>query len=153
MHSEIAYEKDLSVIRAVQFDASQKDCTASQSEIIAQADETWRQVNGITIDTLNAIGRVVVHLGTMPGRRELLLASSGFLAGPNQELKDKIIDRALRSDVVINALDAKGIYGEALPGVRPQDARVHGNAVRVHSGCESVDHDSRHWRCRCASRL
>ena len=117
----IAYEKDLSVIRAVQFDASQKDCTASQSEIMAQADETWRQVNGITIDTLNAIGRVVVHLGTMPGRRELLLASSGFLAGPNQELKDKIIDRALRSDVVINALDAKGIYNEAQPGVRPTD--------------------------------
>jgi VWFA-related protein len=117
----IAYDKDQSVIRAVQFDASQKDCVASQSMIIAQAEETWRQVNGITVDTLNAIGRLVVYLGTMPGRRELLLASSGFLAGPNQELKNKIVDRALRSDVVINALDAKGIYSEAQPGVRPQD--------------------------------
>jgi VWFA-related protein len=117
----IAAEKDQGAVRAVMFDAGQKGCGTPPAVIVTQAEETWRQVQALSTDTLNAIGRVVVHLGTMPGKRELLLASSGFLAMAQQELKDKIINRALQAGVVINALDAKGIYNEAQPGVRPQD--------------------------------
>ncbi len=117
----ISSEHDQASIRAVIFDAAQHSCSMPPSVILAQADETWRIVQEMSTDTLNAVGRVVVHLESMPGRRELLLASSGFLAAPQEELKNKIIDRALRAGVVINALDAKGIYSEAQPGVRPQD--------------------------------
>ncbi len=117
----IAAEKDQGSVWAVMFDAGQKGCPTPPAVIMAQAEETWRQVQALSTDTLNAIGRIVVHLGTMPGRREVLLASSGFLAMAQPELKDKIINRALQAGVVINALDAKGIYNEAQPGVRPQD--------------------------------
>jgi hypothetical protein len=59
----------------------------------------------------------------MSGRRELLVASSGFLTVSMQDQKDKIIDQALRAGVVISALDSKGIYSEPLAGTRPQDAQ------------------------------
>jgi VWFA-related protein len=117
----ISEDHDETAIRAVAFDASQKHCGMPRQAIVVQADETWRQVQEISTDTLNSIGRLVLHLGTKPGRREILLASSGFLGASLQPLKDKIIDRALRSGVVINALDAKGIYMEAPPGMRPHD--------------------------------
>jgi hypothetical protein len=57
----------------------------------------------------------------MPGKRELLMASSGFLAAGTQEQEGKVIDQALRAGVVISALDSKGLYGEAVPGTRPTD--------------------------------
>jgi VWFA-related protein len=83
---------------------------ATPDQVRNQAEETWRRVKEISTDTLNAIGSVVVHLGNMPGRRELLIASSGFLDASNQELKDKIIDRALHAGVTIGALDSKGLF-------------------------------------------
>jgi len=45
----------------------------------------------------------------------LLLVSSGFLAGTLFEERDRVIDDALRAEVVINSLDAKGLFVEA-PG-------------------------------------
>ncbi len=117
----IAFEHDSGSMQAVMFDDFEKDCPTPQSAIVSQAEETWRRVQELSADTLNTVGRVVVHLGTMPGKRELLLASSGFLAMSQQDLKDKIIDRAIRAGVVINALDAKGLYSEAPAGLRPED--------------------------------
>jgi len=39
-----------------------------------------------------------------------------------QEQKDQLIDRAIRAGVVISALDSKGLFAEATPGSRPEDA-------------------------------
>ena len=49
----------------------------------------------------------------MPGKRKLLMAPSGFIAVSMREQKDKIINRALRAGIVINALDSKGLFVEA----------------------------------------
>jgi VWFA-related protein len=76
----------------------------------AEAEETWRRVKEISTDTLNTIGRLVDHLGAMPGRRDLIIASSGFLGASMEEQKSRIIDRALRAGVVISALDSKGLF-------------------------------------------
>lgn len=83
---------------------------ASEDQLRIQAEETWRRVKEITTDTLNAIGRSVDRLGAMPGRRELLIASSGFLDASQQPLKDRIIQHALHEGVAISALDAKGLF-------------------------------------------
>jgi VWFA-related protein len=113
---KIVVEQDRSALSVVLADSAHKHrsqlCpTATRDQVRNQAEETWRRVKEISTDTLNAIGSVVVHLGTMPGRRELLIASSGFLLDvSNQELKDKIIDRALHAGVTISALDSKGLF-------------------------------------------
>jgi hypothetical protein len=52
---------------------------------------------------------VIRHLGDMPGRRILVLTSSGFLTLSLQQEQQKVIEAALRASVVINSLDAAGL--------------------------------------------
>ena len=66
--------------------------------------------------SLNALQDVVAHLATVPGERSLLLASSGFLTTEGNAMQVRIIDVAIRSRIIINALDARGLYGADLLG-------------------------------------
>jgi VWFA-related protein len=81
--------------------------------IRAQAEQTWDQAKFISQNTLASIRGVVEYLAKMPGNRTLLLASSGFLSGTLERDQDTIISEAAHTSVVINALDAKGLYSEA----------------------------------------
>jgi VWFA-related protein len=61
------------------------------------------------VDTFDSISYVIKHLGQMAGRRVLVLASSGFLSlSLNQEMQ-KVIEVALRANVVINSLSTVGV--------------------------------------------
>src|SRR5580658_1715037 len=77
-----------------------------------QAEQTWDQAKTISQTTLDEIGSVVDGLAKMPGGRLLLLASPGFLAETLEYDQSRIIDRALKANVVINALDAKGLFSD-----------------------------------------
>ncbi len=59
---------------------------------------------------LAEIRGVVRRMAAMPGQRIVILASPGFIT-PNAhtEVTD-ILDRAIRASVIINALDARGLY-------------------------------------------
>jgi hypothetical protein len=46
----------------------------------------------------------------MPGQRTMVLTSPGFLIQTEEHLVDGLVERALRSNVVINSLDARGLY-------------------------------------------
>jgi hypothetical protein len=48
----------------------------------------------------------------MPGRRTMIMASSGFFSIPNQvqHAQDKMIDGAIHAGIIINTLDAKGLW-------------------------------------------
>jgi VWFA-related protein len=62
-----------------------------------------------SLDTLRAINHLINHLGQMPGRRVLLVTSSGFLTLSFHQQTQKIIEAAIRANVVINALDTAGV--------------------------------------------
>jgi VWFA-related protein len=81
----------------------------------SQAEATSNLTRQIAAATLGSIHASVNYLSKAPGNRMLLLASSGFLSGMLEEQEDAIIDEALYAGVVINSLDAKGLYAEA-PG-------------------------------------
>ncbi|HEY6387904.1 MAG TPA: VWA domain-containing protein [Candidatus Acidoferrum sp.] len=83
--------------------------------ILAQAQQTWDQARVASQVTFDAIKSSLDQLARMPGKRMLLLASSGFLSNTLDQEQDSIINEALRAGVVINSLDAKGLYAEA-PG-------------------------------------
>jgi hypothetical protein len=87
----------------------------------ALARMVWEHARANSANTLYSIQSIVDGLGKMPGRRLLLLASSGFLSGDLEYEQDALIHRAVRAEVVINALDAKGLYAYD-PGGRPIDA-------------------------------
>lgn len=76
----------------------------------SDAEMTWQRARQLSKDTLESIGQVADHLATMAGTRVLLLASSGFLTATLEPQRDRIINRALQSGIVINALDSKGLY-------------------------------------------
>jgi VWFA-related protein len=75
-----------------------------------EARRIWELADLQSTNALDKLDQVVRRLAAMPGQRNLVLVSSGFLAITHQPELEKIIDRALRSSVVINALDAQGLY-------------------------------------------
>jgi VWFA-related protein len=66
--------------------------------------------------SLDAIQGAIARLAGTPGERSLLLASSGFLTNEGNAAQVRIIDLAIRSRILISALDARGLYGADLLG-------------------------------------
>jgi len=89
------------------------DCYRIQEQIVmAQAQGTWEPMKELSENTLETIRGVVNYLAGKPGERVLVLASPGFLTGTLERQVDEVVHVALRAEVVINALDAKGLYTE-----------------------------------------
>jgi len=92
---------------------------SNSAAVRAQARTTWDQARRDSLNSIAAIDSALAVLSRAPGTRVLLLVSTGFLSGMMDAELDKTIDSAIRSGIVINALDAKGLWAEA-PG-RPFD--------------------------------
>ena len=60
--------------------------------------------------TYRQLEMVLRALATKPGQRILLLASPGFLLTTDMLDANGVVDRANRANIVINALDARGLY-------------------------------------------
>jgi VWFA-related protein len=91
--------------------------TKEQKEMMMRADAMWAQIRDTSARSLETMGKLVDYMGQLPGRRMVLLASSGFLVKTLELEHQKVISRALRAEVVINALDAKGLYTEEPPEI------------------------------------
>ena len=62
----------------------------------------------VALDTLKALIR---RLSTLPGSRTIVLASPGFfLTLDHRTIESDLMDRAIRGNVVISTLDARGVY-------------------------------------------
>jgi VWFA-related protein len=85
------------------------------TQVRAQAQETQALAEHSSQDTIGVLDDVINHLERMPGRKMLVLASSGFFTLTIRQKQEKLVDDALRAGVVINSLDAKGLYAET-PG-------------------------------------
>lgn len=60
--------------------------------------------------SLGVLQDVIRQLATMPGQRTVILVSPGFMNINELPMESQIAERALHSDIVINALDAQGLY-------------------------------------------
>ena len=65
---------------------------------------------------LQTLDQLVMRVSQMPGQRTIVLVSPGFMSASQQAHVDGIIDRALRSQVVINTLDPRGLETPPLGG-------------------------------------
>lgn len=79
---------------------------------------------------LNVLRDVIRRTASMPGKRSIVLASPGFLTlDPDaQRGVTELIDQAIRSDIVINALDMRGLY---LAGMDPSRGATADPATRL----------------------
>ena len=62
--------------------------------------------------SLLALKAVVQRIAGMPGQRSIILISPGFHVIEHYQDKMEIMDKALHSNVVIGALDARGLYAD-----------------------------------------
>jgi len=88
--------------------------------------------------TLNFIRDIVHKMGCRPGQRLLVLISPGFLSiSPEATLeKSQVLDMAAQSNVIISALDARGLYSTLL------DAGERGGNSSIAARTESQLHAS-----------
>ena len=60
---------------------------------------------------MGTIKELVRRMAAMPGQRTIILVSGGFVTlAEHASEKTEIMDRAIRASVMINALDARGLY-------------------------------------------
>jgi VWFA-related protein len=93
----------------------------------AAESEAYRRINQAEVESeysLRKMDQVVRRLSFLPGQRTLLLISPGFLTITLQAHMDRIVDRALRSNVIINTLEARGL--DASPAMPLGDATERG---------------------------
>ncbi len=125
---KIAHDQDRETLNVTMMTAG---CAASRDYVMLEAEQLWNKVKEASTRTLAAMDRVVDHLGAMPGARVMVMSSSGFFGQSLELQQHAVIDHAIRSRVVINALEAKGLYDEPPPIARPDDPSFLNGRVRA----------------------
>jgi VWFA-related protein len=75
--------------------------------------------------SLMVLKDVVRRMSGMPGQRIIILVSPGFLTPSEQTEKTDVLDRAIHSNVVINGLDARGLWTDPMVDAsRPTNAHT-----------------------------
>ena len=59
---------------------------------------------------------IVRRMASLPGQRVLVLVSPGFILSTLQYEASDMVDRATRANIVINTIDARGLYAPDLTG-------------------------------------
>lgn len=80
-----------------------------EPKIRSQAEEIMGKVEAGVRFNMDGLEQVVNIVARMPGQRTVILVSPGFLSESEQARIDAIIDRALRSQVIVSALDPRGV--------------------------------------------
>ncbi|HLY18913.1 MAG TPA: VWA domain-containing protein [Bryobacteraceae bacterium] len=80
---------------------------------VIQGAQIWDLADMQSHSALDMADGVVRRLAAMPGQRLLVLVSTGFLSATRASAIDSLVDRALRRNVVVNAIDAAGLRTKA----------------------------------------
>jgi len=92
--------------------AQQIASNAARTELSSGDHETRLAISVIT--------QLVRRMAAMPGQRTMILLSSGFLTlAEHSTLKSEVMDRAIKANVLINAMDARGLYTDTPDITRP----------------------------------
>jgi len=92
------------------FNADPRMRAAAQNLAQVAADRAVAQGDDETEYAYRHLEDVVRRLASMPGQRVLVLVSPGFIASTLQSEASEMVDRATRANIVINTIDARGLY-------------------------------------------
>src|SRR5260370_22117808 len=119
------------------FNGDTTKTAAAHSLAQAAAFRMGSQGDNETEDAYRHLEDVVRRLANMPGQRVLVLVSPGFITTTLQSEASEMVDRATRANIVINTIDARGLYTPDLVGDLPDPPRdafrttVYKTATRV----------------------
>jgi VWFA-related protein len=124
----IVNKNDPTVLAAAAYDAL--ECLSLPTMQVAQqiAEQAARTELPLgdheTRIAMGVIRELVRRMAAMPGQRSIILVSGGFITlAEHAAEKSEIMDHAIRSNVLINALDARGLYTNT-PDIARQGTNV-----------------------------
>ncbi len=102
-------------LTAVVTEAEQCASAVTAIQVIQQVRVTLRQAltyyDHETVLSLGAVKDVIRRLAVMPGSRNLVVVSPGFLITFDHRGDEyDVLDTALRADVAVNTIDMRGVY-------------------------------------------
>lgn len=74
-----------------------------------EAEIVWMRAQGRAGQTVNGLSQIANFMAGIPGQKEIILISPGFLTVSLEEQTQRVIDRALRAQIVVSSLDPKGV--------------------------------------------
>ena len=80
------------------------------ASVQSEAAQLWNQWETQSEGFLRGLEELIRRVSILPGQRSVILLSSGFLFYDLEWQIGQVTDRALRSGVVVNALDPRGLY-------------------------------------------
>lgn len=95
-------------------DEAINECHMDPRSVVDQIIRMWAQgaydafVMQARADITN-LDNAVEHVAEMPGERQVMLVSDGFMALETRDRLERVVDKALHLRVVISALDGKGL--------------------------------------------
>jgi VWFA-related protein len=121
---------------------------ADQNYIETQAGELQRETESETRYALQGLERVCRRMAVLPGQRTIVMVSPGFLVLTENYFLAEVVDQALRQNVVISTLDARGLY-VIIPGgdasergvVNVQNPSLTGYKAQLQSQSKSMNGD------------
>jgi VWFA-related protein len=100
-----------------------------QETVTSMAQGVWQYALMNSRNTLRVIDGLVAGMAKLPGERMILLTSAGFLTGGLEADEDLLMAKALHAEVVIDTLDARGLYTVS-PGDDASDSPPPGRVPR-----------------------
>ena len=98
--------RDAAVVAAL--DAAANKCPV---DVVADAERVLQEGDSVTRDSCQRMKDIVENLASMPGQRVLVYVSPGFVLADGLMPDDwGFIERAVRAGVVVNTIDARGLY-------------------------------------------
>jgi VWFA-related protein len=95
-----------------------------------------------TLVTLGTLKAVVKEMALMPGQRTVVLVSPGFLNTDDRQAEMDVIETAVRSNVIISTLDARGLYVTGLGDISqpgPSNPAIGGQLAEYEIAAASAD--------------
>jgi VWFA-related protein len=89
---------------------------AAQALVAATALRKVEEGEEETEAVFRRLREIMVRMSSLPGQRNIVLISPGFIFTNRETEYSELIDRAIRQNIFINTLDARGLYVPDLNG-------------------------------------
>ena len=128
---------------------AQQSCLAEAPSVVeGEAMRIMETAETENTQILRGLEQVVRRTALLPGQRSVIFLSPGFLSYHLEMQISELSDRALRSNVIVNALDPRGLYviipgGDASRGntVIPSNAGLSGMKSQLIQNSYSIAED------------
>ncbi len=120
---------------------------ASPFSIVNDATRVLQDTERESLYALQGLERLCRRMEVVRGQRAIVVVSPGFMSVTQTDAFERVVDQALRQNVVIGTLDARGLYtqnglGDATQeNIYPSDSSLLGTKIQLTSLAKSMDAD------------